>query len=152
MDIVSILSIAINLGILVGLAIIYRKIKNAVTVFVEAPDENTPSPLAQTVDQTAEIFVRRAVDLLGMHDKAQGSAAVRRENAIDTAMVTDLMSGSSPVGAILMSQFPNLAKKLAKNPALIQYLLPKLQGLNLGGGGNGQTKTEEPLTALNLNL
>lgn len=142
MGIIDILSIVINLGILIGLAFVYRKIKKAVTVFVEPVDERTPSPLAQTIDHTAKVFVGRAAEYFGMHDKAQGSASARRENAVDSALITDLISGAHPLGALLATNFPNLAKKLGKNPALLPYVLQKLQGMNLGGG-NGHT--EQPV-------
>lgn len=151
MDIVFVLGTCLNLAILIAILFVYRKVRNAVTYFISAPDTETPSPLAQTTDAAARVFIGRAVEMLGMHDKAQGSANVRRENAVETAMVTDILSGSSPLGAILATQFPHLTKKLAKNPALLQYAMPMLQKMSQSGGGNGQTKQHAPLD-LNIKL
>jgi len=142
----DIIAIVLQVIMLAGFVFVYFKIRKAANDFITAPDNETPSPLAQTIDMSAKVLVSRAAEYFGMHDKAQGSADTRRGNAVDTAMITDLLSGSSPLGAILMTQFPNLAKKLAKNPALMPYILNKLQGFDLTnlGGGNGHTK-ENPV-------
>jgi len=151
MDIVFILGTVLNGAILIAIWLVYRKVKNGIKAIFTDPDTRQPLTVAQTIDASAKIFVARAVEVLGMHDKAQGSANVRRSNAVDTAMATDLLSSSSPIGALLATQFPNLAKTLGKNPALAGYVIQKLQGMNLGGGGNGQAKHETPLD-LNLKL
>jgi len=137
--IIEILLLIVNLAILGGAVLVYRRINTRIKSMFTAPDPETPSEFAQVIDQGARILVSRAVEFLGMHDKAQASAAVRREGAVDKAMITDLLS-SHPVGAILAAKFPSLVRAVQKNPALLPFAMDKLQNFKLPGGSNGQEK------------
>ena len=111
--------------------------------YFEAESPEKPSQFALLVDHAAQLFAKHAVDqakgtLLGMQ-----SGDSRLEKAMQADIVKDMATAESPILAGLMSAFPTLGRRLAKNPAALQILpslLSKL-GINTAGGrragGNG---------------
>jgi hypothetical protein len=104
--------------------------------FVSSPGEGKPSPLA--------VFVANAGQVIGTQLKTSImgtlSGDARAVKGLQADVVLDQAEKASPLLAGLVSYSPRLARKLAKNPELIQAalsLLPGLMGKKGPSNGNG---------------
>jgi hypothetical protein len=144
----NILLTLILLSILSGLlfvAVICMKIRgvfNEFRQFISAPDEKTPSPLAQLVSAMSDIAARSIVARIKATFMGKQSGAVRAEGAVDEAIAQDQVNGMNPLLGSVLDSFPTLKKSLLKNPALIDFALSKFG--NLGGTGNGSINSSQP--------
>ncbi|GAH95278.1 unnamed protein product [marine sediment metagenome] len=72
---------------------------------------------------------------------ATRSHTARQENLMSEAVVTDLAGQESPLLGLALEHFPNVRKRLAKNPQLLDILMPMVGGLlsKHDGGQPGQS-------------
>lgn len=89
-------------------------------------DEKTPSPFATFVDNAGHaaghaMAMELKTTLMG---KVSGDA--RLEQAINSDVAQDALSGANPLLGTLLDQFPSLKKRAFKNPGVVDYLLSKL--------------------------
>lgn len=123
-----------------AVAFYFIKARRRIKRFMEAADNETPSEFAQYVDLAARVFITRAAQSLDMRDKNAASVEVRQQNAVDKAVITDVLSGSHPLAGVIMNMYPNLTKSIIKNKALIPLALETLAKINQGKGDNGHIK------------
>jgi hypothetical protein len=141
-------SIILTAILLVGLAIlgicIYALIKIGAfacfcVAFITAPDEKTPSPLAQFIDLISHtaghaIAVEAKTTLMG-----KASAVARTEQGVLADMTGDLLTSQSPVLGGILDMFPSLKKRVLKNPELTQFIMSKLAGGLKPAGDNNHS-------------
>lgn len=135
------LLVVVSAGNLALLLVFARKLSSVtadIRAFIHAPDEKTPSPLANTVQIVADMIGRSICNLLKttfmgkQSGESKSTAMLAGDIALDTL-------GSSPLGAIL-SSFPALGKTLRKHPELIDAamgMLSKKAGSNGSASDSG---------------
>lgn len=124
--------------LLLALLIVRRKVReveNAFRAFVSAPDSQTPSPLAQSVDAAAQLAGRAVIAQFKTTLMGMNSGAVRAEQAAGRQAALDKF----PWLGILNQMSPALTKTLARNPQLLN-----LAGSLLAKGGNGASPVSTP--------
>lgn len=113
---------------------IYAKFEDYIT----APDEKTPSQLAQTVSIASDMVARSIVAQMKATFMGKASGESRAESGLEF----DLAVASNPLLGIALKAVPGLAKTLRKNPQLIDYALSKFGNRKSGpipDNGNHQT-------------
>jgi len=117
---------------------VYRVLSQKLADFLTAPDESTPSPFAQAVDSIAVTFAQRFTASLKASLLGMASVDKRNEQRLQDDIVQDVATQANPMIGMLLQQFPQLRKRLAKNPELIETALAyfnKGAGLAPGNGG-----------------
>jgi len=105
-------------GVMLAAGVLYviikRQIERLIRDFVTSPGQNTPSPFASLVSQIAGVVGGSVAASL----KAVflGVQSVESKNA--RAMESEMIAGQSPILGAIMTSFPAVAKRLAKNPQL----------------------------------
>ena len=97
-----------------------------------APDGDKMSQFALAVDAIAATFGARLVNSLKASFMGMQGVDARNEKRLQTDMMSDMAGQVNPVLGALVTQFPAVARRLAKNPELIGLA----QGL-LGSIGTG---------------
>lgn len=114
-----------------------HSIESSFKSFITQPDQDTPSPLAQTVDQASQLIARAIIvqaktSLMGM-----SSVEARREKQAAVDEVTQ----KYPLVGLLKNLSPGISKSLFKNPMLLN-----LAGqLMSRGSANGQPQNSTPV-------
>lgn len=137
--IIQIVILAVLLGMLaLGFVLIrsvYRSAINTVRDFVTAPDENTQSPLSQTVESAGHVAGRAIALEIKTMIMGRNSGESRAEQAALTSIAEDEAAKSSPLLAGALSLFGKRGKNaLLKNPALMGFVTQKLASM-----GNNQS-------------
>jgi biopolymer transport protein ExbB/TolQ len=122
-------------SLLVFFSRLKREIKGTIASFLTSSDPSQPSPLAQTVEQAAQLVGRQVIAQFKASMMGDASAMARAEKAA----ITEATKSRYPWLAALSALAPGLTKNLAKNPAL---LAAAGQLLNKG--------TEQPVPAATL--
>ncbi len=128
----------------------FRQLEEEVRSFVSAPDEKTPSPLAQTIDMAGQVVGRAVVAQFKTTMMGIESGNTRAEKAIAADIAEDVAK-QSPIGGLLDS-FPALKKTLRRNPALLDFALSKLGSLNAAGAGNMPARSNGSSSQTKFNL
>jgi hypothetical protein len=150
----NILLTLIFLSILSGLllsAVVCMKLRNIYTefrLFITAPDDKTPSPLAELVNAMSDIAARAIVARIKGTFMGKQSGESRANSAVDGAIAEDQVNSVNPLIGSILNSFPTLKKSLLKNPALVDFAMSKLANLGKAGGSipsnsnnhNGQVK------------
>lgn len=118
---VNIVFLAVYLWFLSRIATVFREFRG----FVTAPDEKTPSPLAQLASSLADIFARSIVAQLKATFMGKQSGDVRAEKAVSADIAEDMLAQSNPLISAALDSFPTLKKSLRRNPGLIDYAIKK---------------------------
>jgi len=133
MDIVltAILTAWIAFSLLVGaLYLVYRAALRRLLIFgkswTEPGDDDTPSPLAQLTDQIAVTFAQRMTGSLKGAFLGMQSVDKRNEQRLQQDLVQDTATNINPLLGAILTQYPAVGRRLAKNPELLslaaQYL------------------------------
>jgi hypothetical protein len=123
-------------GFLLIYMVLKRRIIRGVTAFISQPDEKTPSPLANFVDQGAAVFAARLV--LQTKTTLMGMASVDSKNETREAAAAALKG--APGLAALLNFIPG-GKRLLRRPDLLSIGVQLLG--TIGKQGNG-SKPAEP--------
>jgi len=110
-----------------------------------APDGDKMSQFALAVDAIAATFGARLVNSLKASFMGMQGVDSRNEKRLQTDMMSDMAGQASPLLGALVTQFPAVARRLAKNPELIglaQGLLGNM--LSKKPGNNGHVPTDQP--------
>lgn len=105
-----------------------QKFSQAIMSVIDSPDINTPSVLAQAVDQAGQVFARSLMKESAIQVKAENSHVARVANGISD----EIEAQQNPLVALLAGN------KRGKNSAVIrlaELLTPMLANK---GGNNGQ--------------
>lgn len=124
------------LVLVLALFIIYRVASARFFEFCSAPDDKTPSPLAAIVQSIASVFA----SALSQSLKAVFMGVESVESKNRGRLQADFIADSNPMLGAILSSFPAVAKRIAKQPALAQLaidLIAKHGAKNGGGGGGG---------------
>ncbi len=112
--------------------------------FLSAPDDKTPSPLAQTVDQASQLVARALIAQAKATFMGEASAVSKAAAKAEAGQAQAAMMARFPWLAAIAALAPGFSKTLTKNPALLN-LVPMIQG---GGrsqpGGNGRGTSAPP--------
>ena len=114
-----------------------------------APDGDKPSEFALVVDTVSTIAAQRITNTLKASLMGMAGVDARNEKRLQGDMVHDL-ANQNPVLGALVTQFPAVARRLAKNPELIglaQGLLGNM--LSKKPGNNGHAPPDAPSTMVN---
>jgi hypothetical protein len=116
-----------NLLFLLIFCVIFFKMRSLYRDFVEfitPPDEGTMSPAAMVASAMADMLSKSIMMQAKTFFMGKESGIVRGETGIET----DILMAKNPMLGMLLQSFPKLGKKLAKNPALIEFAMSKLGG------------------------
>lgn len=114
--------------------------------YMTAESEGKPSGFALLTEAIATQFAQKLLNVFKTSALGQNSGEVRLESAVAKDMIQDAVGAQNPLFGLLMSAFPTVTKRLAKNPAALPAVLEVLGKLGKGGGlagitgssGNGQ--------------
>lgn len=137
MNIILTLILAVNAVLLVFFLLFLRKVKalyEEFQGFVTAPDEKSPSQLANVVALGGDLVASSFANKIKASFMGGESGAIRAEKGIDGDIALDIAQQNPLVGAAL-SQFPNLRRTLRRNPAMVDYALQKLAPVITRGFG-----------------
>lgn len=109
----------------------YEGAKAEFLTFVSPAGDGQPSPLARFVEASASTIGRAVVAQAKTTLMGLSSGVVRGEKAIEGAMAEDVAE-QLPLGAALLSSFPQVRKSLRRNPGLIDLALPLLAKFGAG--------------------
>jgi len=127
----AILTAALTAALAAGAGfLLYRRLASKLTDFLrswtEPADKDTPSPLAQLADQFAVILAQRFTGSLKGAFLGMQSVDKRNEQRLQADMVQDTASNINPLLGAILTQYPAVGRRLAKNPELLglaaQYL------------------------------
>lgn len=107
---------------------------NLYSSFTTKKDETTPSPLETFIDGASQIMVNRLLTTMSAQQMANKSHITRQANAIAEDMIQDDAGSVNPLLGMFLNQYPSVRKRLAKNPAALQAILPMLSNLGAAGG------------------
>jgi hypothetical protein len=130
----NIVLVALIYGLARRLHTIEARITANITTFLSAPDDKTPSPLAQLIDNVAAVVASRAASsaMAVIRGSIGGTMKGVNSEAISEA------SQMSPGLALAATLAPKQFRRLGKNPLALRGL-DGLLGKIVGGlGANGQ--------------
>lgn len=132
------------------LFIVYRAVNAQKTALINAlrayfeTEEGQPSQFAQFIDIISERLAQKMVNTAKASFLGMQSVDKRNQDRMAQDMVTDVASQANPLVGLLLTSFPTLGRRLAKNPGLLELLLPMMS--NLGkkspGPSNGQSSPQ----------
>jgi hypothetical protein len=150
MNILLALILALNIGVIVTVVLVYLKISKVFRQFVTPPGENQPSPLALLIDGIASMFSRSIVAQAKASFMGVQSGLKRQESAIAGDIAEGVVASQSPLLGGLLDSFPALKKTLRRNPQLVDMVLGFMakqggqpggnQTVSIGGNGHSQAK------------
>jgi hypothetical protein len=117
-------SILVLAGFFIAFLLIRRRISTLVRDFLTAPNDKTPSPLAQLADTAFFMLSQRLVLQLKTTFMGLNSVDAKKEKAEAAAAIL----GESPVLGILAQFIPGAGKFLSKNPAAAGIISRALAG------------------------
>ena len=125
-----------NLAIVFFMARVYQsqkaKLLETLRAYFETPDGQTPSQFASLVECVADTFGHKIMT----HAKAtfMGTQSVDSKNIarLEGDVVQDMIAQKSPLLSVILSQFPSVARRVAKNPNLLPLIQSMLPGLGTG--------------------
>ena len=116
-----------------------------VRTFVSPAGENTPSPLASTIDTASKIAGHAIALEVKTTLMGKVSGASRLADAVRTDVQGDVVAQQMPLMGEILEQSPSLRRRLGKSPGLMELLLqygPQLLGGRFQSGrqsGNGKS-------------
>lgn len=125
---------------LITLAIVHRyirrqeeRIREAITAWVTAPDEKTPSPLAVATDQIATVFAARiAKHVLASIHALTGQVANGAKGELAAAAEAEVTSQHPALGILANFLPKKIKRQMLTNPQFLQGL-----GQLVGNKSNG---------------
>jgi hypothetical protein len=110
-----------------------NQIKGDFIDFVTAKDDKTPSQLAQFAEALSHTVGHAAAIEIKTTLMGHASVSSKQQSGIESDIATDVLASSNPIASMALSAFPTLAKRLTKNPALMELaltMLSKIQSQN----------------------
>lgn len=104
--------------LIVGLARTARQVRHIIVDFISSADSQTPSPLATTVDQMAQVVSRAVIAQFQTSVMGKASAAAKSERAA----ISQAILAKYPWVGTLAGLVPGLSKNMLKNPALLNLV------------------------------
>lgn len=122
-----------------------REIVTNFTQFVSAPDEKTPSPLAQFTESVAHVIGHAAAVEIKTTIMGKNSGDARLEAAVEGQLAEAAAGKQNPLLAGLLGMLDRKTKsKVLKNPGLMEFLIEKVSSGAFSGkpspGGNGHSE------------
>lgn len=115
-----------------------NEVIESIYAFISPKSDGEASALALFTDQIAAQFATRLQGSIKAGMMGESSAAARQRAGIDGEITLDLVQAGNPQLAALLQAFPNLQKRIKKNPALAGMAIEALaQRLGTPGPGNG---------------
>jgi len=113
-----------------------------------APDGDKPSEFALVVDTISTIAGQRIVNTAKASLMGMAGVDARNEKRLQGDMIHDLANNASPLLGIAMDMFPQVGKRLIKNPELIgvaQGMFGNIFGKKPGNNGHAPTDAPGPM-------
>lgn len=138
--------IAILTGLVVALAnvlavyLLWRLFIRFLRSYFE-PHGDTPSQFAQVCEIIIDRFLVKFNYFMKASLGGQRSVEARNEKRIDEDIVRDMAGQASPLLGALIEAYPALAKRVAKNPALVPMALKALEKWSGAAGVAGPEPT-----------
>jgi hypothetical protein len=107
-----------------------------------APDGDKPSEFALVVDSVSTIAAQRITNTLKASLMGMAGVDARNEKRLEGDLIHDLANNASPLLGIAMDMFPQVGKRLIKNPELIGFagnMFGKMTGKKPGNNGHVET-------------
>ena len=106
-----------------------RELQSTIRAFVTPKGPEEASPLANVVDVGADMVARAVTARIKTSLMGSQSGQVRQEKAVEGAIAEDMVRAAHPLAGTLLDSMPELRKTLKKNPALLDFALSKLAGM-----------------------
>src|SRR4030042_6707583 len=145
MSIVLILAVIAPSLLLIGLGLYAKRsiqrqktqLLDTLREFVTAPAEGKLSPLAELVELCSARLAAHIISNINDTMRTTTSQVKRQENAIQGEMFIGALSEKSPIMGLVAGAFPDLTKRLLKNPTAMMALQGMLSKLGAGAGQSG---------------
>jgi len=120
------------------------QISKEIRCFLSPAAKDEPSPAALLIDNISSrvgsvVAAELRASLMG---KLSGDS--RLAKGIEADIAQDIMTQQSPLLAGLAGVFPTLGKRLSKNPAIVQAIMPIVQNMLAKNNGNGHSQQVIP--------
>jgi len=106
-----------------------RELEATLRAFISPKGPDEASPLASCVDVAADMVARAVTARIKTSLMGSQSGQVRQERAIEGAIAEDVARAAHPLAGTILDAMPELRKTLRKNPALLDFALSKLSGI-----------------------
>lgn len=131
-------------GLVVAIRRIAGQIKATARLYFEPQAEDKPSEFSALVEQISIMFSKHLVGHLKTSFLGMQSVDKRNEQRIEQDMLQDGATAANPLLGAILTSFPSVGRRLAKNPALADLLIKtvasKLAGSGSTPGNNGHSK------------
>lgn len=120
----------------------YNRVKQFLLDFI-APKGENQSDLANTIGILSSAAGKQIAQEIASKFMGKESGQSRLENAVQGDMIQDAVASQNPMLGMILSAFPKVAKRAAKNPAALGIAMEALSKFKLGSlsgpGSNGGT-------------
>lgn len=106
-----------------------RELQSTLRAFITPNGPDEASPLASVVDVGADMVARAVTARIKTSLMGSQSGQVRQEKAVEGAIAEDMVRAAHPLAGTLLDSMPELKKTLKRNPALLDFALSKLAGM-----------------------
>lgn len=103
--------------------------------YFEAPDSETPSQFALVTEAISERFAQKLVASLKSSFMGMQSVDAKNMARLEGDVMQDVAGQQNPMLGAILSSFPAVSKRLAKNPALYPLVQAAMAKLATGAGG-----------------
>lgn len=111
--------------------------------YFEAPDAETPSEFANLTELLSERFSQKLVNTAKGTFMGMQSVDAKNMNRVEGDVLTDMATQKNPLLGVIMTQYPTLARRLAKNPGLLPLVQNFMPKPGTGGSSPGGTNTDK---------
>jgi hypothetical protein len=120
----------------------YAGVRSTLVQFVSPAEPGKPSPMAQTLEASADILARAITARMSTAIMTGSSALARAGRAVEGDVIEDLARQTHPAIDGLLSAFPTLRKTLRRNPALLDIGVQAMMRAMDGKGATAQRGAE----------
>lgn len=116
----------------------YEKAKDMVNDYFNPRGDGQTSPFADTIFSISQTLGQSLATEIKNTFQGSSLAAAHQEKAILQDIAKDKLQHSNPLFAMILEQFPNLQKRLTKNPELLPMASEALGKLGIGAGDHNR--------------
>lgn len=110
----------------------------ALKLYFEAPNAETPSQFALLTEVVSERFSQKMVASLKSSFMGMQSVDAKNVGRLESDLLQDVASQQNPALGAILGAYPAVARRLAKNPSLLPLVQNIMAKVGAGGTGNNE--------------